>query len=62
MIKAPEITTVRPGFKALGWTTGDDKVYAPGENYTVSKNEFLYVRWERTDMNAFMVLEPENHK
>ncbi|MBE6608809.1 MAG: hypothetical protein E7633_09680 [Ruminococcaceae bacterium] len=57
VIKAPEITTVRPGFKALGWTTGDDKVYAPGEDYKVSKNEFLYIRWERIDMNSFMILE-----
>ena len=56
-IKAPEITVTRPGFKALGWTNGDDKVYAPGEDYKVSKNEYLYIRWERTDMNAFMVLE-----
>ncbi len=62
IIKAPQITTVRPGFKALGWTTGDDKVYAPGEDYKISKSEFLYIRWERTDMNAFMVLEKENHK
>ena len=57
VIKAPEIMTVHPGFKALGWTTGDSKVYAPGDDYTVSENEFLYVRWERTDMNSFMVLE-----
>ena len=27
------------------------------DDYKVSENEFLYVRWERTDMNAFMVLE-----
>ena len=57
VIKAPKITTVRPGFKALGWTTGNGKVYAPGDDYKVSENEFLYVRWERTDMNSFMVLE-----
>ncbi len=56
-IKTPAIKTVRPGFKALGWTTGDDKVYAPGSEYKVSENAFLYIRWERTDMNAFMVLE-----
>jgi hypothetical protein len=56
-IKAPEIKVTRPGFKALGWTNGDDKVYAPGEDYKVSKNEYLYIRWERIDMNAFMVLE-----
>ena len=62
VIKAPEITVTRPGFKALGWTNGDDKVYAPGEDYKISKSEFLYIRWERTDMNAFMVLEEENHK
>ena len=62
VIKAPEITVTRPGFKALGWTNGDDKVYAPGEDYKISNSEFLYIRWERTDMNAFMVLEEENHK
>ncbi len=57
VIKAPKITTVRPGFKALGWTDGTGKIYAPGDDYAVSKNEFLYIRWERTDMNSFMVLE-----
>ena len=56
-VKVPAITTVREGFTALGWTTGDSKVYKPGENVSVSGNCYFYVRWQRNDMESFMVLE-----
>ncbi len=55
-LKTPEITEKKEGFKALGWTTGDDKVYKPGEEIEIKNNTYFYIRWERTDMNSFMTL------
>jgi len=45
----PEITEVRDGYVAEGWTTGDDKVYAAGDTVTVDENTFMFIRWKRTD-------------
>jgi ribosomal protein S17 len=55
-IKLPDITESKDGFKILGWTTGDNKVYKPGDTVVINENTYFYVRWQRLDLDNLMVL------
>ncbi|MBQ1211984.1 MAG: hypothetical protein IIX69_01045 [Clostridia bacterium] len=46
------------GFVALGWTPDGDKVYSVGDEYTVKKDTYLFIKWKRTDLNSRMDFTP----
>ena len=54
-ITLPATGAVEKGYICIGWTDGKN-VYPAGSEYTVSRNAYLYRKWERT--NFF----PENGK
>ncbi len=55
-VTLPDITESKEGFKILGWTTGDDKVYKPGDKVVINDDTYFYVRWQRLDLDNLMVL------
>ena len=50
----PEITAEREGFVPEGYVNQKGKLLKPGDTFTVRADEYLFIRWKRTDVFSAM--------